>query len=582
MGLLESPSALATSRCPHLNQLTPRQCRATVSTLSSDHVEEKMAHATVSEFIQGCPFAKVVLKSGPEAQQAIEAANVLHSVHQTPQQGVVPKVVAATATSSATACSSAVAAAAAAAAAAATATTTARDASCSSSNLLTSPSTAAATSAPAPAECAVEYSQMIVDELNNLHTSGRYRTFHPMARQRGAFPRAHHDLLDDQVTMWCSNDYLGMGQNPGVISAMQEALQAHGAGSGGTRNISGTTPFHVQLESELASLHGKQGAMLYGSCYVANSATIQALVKLLPGCELFSDQKNHASIIEGVRQSGAPKHVFRHNDLTHLEQLLQQAPSHVPKIILFESVYSMDGTVAPIDAICDLAQRYHALTFVDEVHAVGLYGERGGGVAQQLGLESRLDLVSGTLGKAFGVYGGYVSGESDLLDAVRHHSSGYTFTTSLPPVVAAGALASVRHLKQSQVERQQHRRNTQRLRNLLLERGLPLMSSPSHILPVLVGDAQLCKRMSDWLLQERRIYVQPINFPTVPVGTERFRLTPSPVHTPQMMLHLADSLYTVFSEFDALPRGSTLDFYTALQASANQDQETVQSLLAYE
>jgi 5-aminolevulinate synthase len=593
MGLLESPAALITARCPHLNHLTPKQRRSTVSTLSSDHVEEKLARATVSEFIQGCPFAQVVMKSGPEAQQVLQVATSAAAASGVPaapascpaqqqelavsiaQEGhhtVVCPALSTLTTSSVSPLSSTTSSA----TSTSPSTTTSPATSTSSA---TSTNTTTTTTSQSPAPLTAPYANMITSALEDLHASGRYRTFHQMARLRGAFPRAHHEQLNDEVTMWCSNDYLGMGESPLVLDAMHAALEAHGAGSGGTRNISGTTPFHVQLEEELASLHCKEAAMLYGSCYVANSATVQALVKLLPGCELFSDQKNHASIIEGVRQSGASKHVFRHNDLAHLEQLLARSPRDAPKIVLFESVYSMDGTVAPIEAICDLAQRYGAFTFVDEVHAVGLYGERGGGIAQQLGLEARLDLVSGTLGKAFGVYGGYVSGDGALLDALRHHSSGYTFTTSLPPMVAAGALASVRHLKHSQTERQQHRRNTQALRNLLLERGLPLMSSPSHILPLLVGDARLCKRMSDWLLHERRIYVQPINFPTVPVGTERFRLTPSPVHSHEMMIHLADSLQAVFAEFDALPRGATLDFYTLAQTASSESVSVADSFL---
>eukprot|EP00013_Stygamoeba_regulata_P028919 CAMPEP_0177649544 /NCGR_PEP_ID=MMETSP0447-20121125/11453_1 /TAXON_ID=0 /ORGANISM="Stygamoeba regulata, Strain BSH-02190019" /LENGTH=571 /DNA_ID=CAMNT_0019152329 /DNA_START=239 /DNA_END=1954 /DNA_ORIENTATION=- len=368
-----------------------------------------------------------------------------------------------------------------------------------------------------------------------------------------------------EVTVWCSNDYLGMGQHPAVTAAMIGAVKAHGAGSGGTRNISGNTYLHTALEDELASWHAKEAALLFSSCYIANSTTLSTMAKILgPNTLFFSDAKNHASIIDGIRQAdvlrgreGVPaktKHVFRHNDVAHLEALLAAADPAAPKIVVFESVYSMDGTISPIRDICAVAKRYGAITFLDEVHAVGLYGPHGAGVAEQQGLLDEVDVISGTLGKAVGVFGGYIAASAAVVDAMRSYAAGFIFTTSLPPAVCAGALASVRHLKEHATElRAAHQRQARTLKRMLAERGLPVMDPPSHIVPLIVGDAALCKRMSDVLIDEYGIYVQPINHPTVDRGTERFRITPSPVHTPAMMDHLVESLAAVFVRFGVVP-----------------------------
>jgi len=390
----------------------------------------------------------------------------------------------------------------------------------------------------------MDYEDRFRQHLESLHSEGRYRVFADLKRRCGAYPTADHFTEEGirDVTVWCSNDYLGMSQHPKVRAAMHEAIDTVGAGSGGTRNISGTTHYHVELEAELADLHGKEAALLFTSAYIANDATLSTLTRLIPGLVIFSDEKNHASMIEGIRHGGAPKHIFRNNDLGQLEDLLKKVPLETPKIIAFESVYSMDGNIAPIAAICDLAEKYNALTYLDEVHAVGLYGPRGGGMAERDGVMDRVDIINGTLAKGFGVMGGYIAASKACCDAIRSYAPGFIFTTSLAPAIAAGALASIRHLKVSELERARHRERVTTLKRLMTDAGLPVMDNPSHIVPVMVGDPVHCKAVTDTLLTQYRIYVQPINYPTVPRGTERMRFTPSPVHTDGQMAYLINAM----------------------------------------
>jgi 5-aminolevulinic acid synthase len=395
----------------------------------------------------------------------------------------------------------------------------------------------------------VNYDHIFEQAIERLHSEGRYRVFIDILRNKGAYPNARCFAGHNgpkPITVWCSNDYLAMGQHPKVIAAMEEALHNVGAGSGGTRNIGGNTHYHIQLESELADLHGKQSALLFTSGYVSNDATLSTLAKVLPGCVIFSDELNHASMIAGIRNSGAEKKVFRHNDVEHLEELLAETDPALPKLIAFESVYSMDGDIAPIHAICDLADKYNAITYIDEVHAVGMYGARGGGVSERDEAASRITIIEGTLGKAFGVMGGYIAADSKIIDVIRSYAPGFIFTTSLSPVLVAGVLASVRHLKSSSVEREGQQAAAATLKRLFAEAGLPVMPSVTHIVPLMVGDPVKAKRISDILLAEYGVYVQPINFPTVPRGTERLRFTPGPSHTEEMMRDLTAALVEIW------------------------------------
>lgn len=390
------------------------------------------------------------------------------------------------------------------------------------------------------------------DALEAIHDEGRYRVFVDLHRHRGQFPRAtaRFEHGEREIIVWCSNDYLGMGQDETVLDAMHEAIDGFGAGSGGTRNISGTTRYHVDLESELASLHEKSGALLFTSGYVANDATLSTLGKILPGLIIYSDALNHASMIEGIRRSGVDRRIFRHNDVEHLRALLENDDPERPKLIAFESVYSMDGDVGPIKAICDLADEFNALTYLDEVHAVGMYGDEGAGVAQQESVMHRVDIIEGTLGKAYGVMGGYIAAHETMVDAIRSTASGFIFTTSTCPVMAAGALASIRKLRSDdgRALRKTHQSQAELLKQKFRENGLPLMESETHIVPLLVGDPEKCKALSDTLLFDFGIYVQPINYPTVPKGTERLRFTPGPVHTEEMMNDLVAAILAVWKQ----------------------------------
>ncbi|MBI1301871.1 MAG: 5-aminolevulinate synthase [Alphaproteobacteria bacterium] len=391
----------------------------------------------------------------------------------------------------------------------------------------------------------MNYNQIYQNCIDSIKSEGRYRTFATLDRMCGNFPKANFYDTEGhikEVTIWCSNDYLGMGQHPKVLMAAKEALDSSGAGAGGTRNISGTTKYHVQLEESLADLHKKEAGLVFSSGYVANEGALGTLGKLLPNCVIFSDEMNHASMIHGIKDSRQEKHVFRHNDVEHLEQLLSSVDIKRPKIIAFESVYSMDGDIAPIKEILDLAEKYNALTYLDEVHGVGLYGSRGAGVAEERGLMDRVDIIEGTFGKAYGAMGGFITGSRAMIDAVRCFASGFIFTTSLPPAVLAAAHAAVEHLKVSDIERMKQRKNVTLLKDMLETAGLPFMRGESHIVPLIVGEPNCCREVSDILLNHYNIYVQPINYPTVPKGTERLRLTATAAHSEEDVRFMANTL----------------------------------------
>jgi 5-aminolevulinate synthase len=406
---------------------------------------------------------------------------------------------------------------------------------------------------PRDKDIAMDYDKIFAKAIDALHEEGRYRVFIDILRNKGSYPNARCFAGHNgpkPITVWCSNDYLAMGQHPKVIAAMEEALHNVGAGSGGTRNIGGNTHYHVELETELADLHDKEGALLFTSGYISNEATLSTLGKILPGCVIFSDELNHASMIAGIRNAGCEKKIFRHNDVAHLEELLLECDPDTPKLIAFESVYSMDGDVAPIAAICDLADQYGALTYCDEVHAVGMYGARGGGITERDDLARRVTIIEGTLGKAFGVMGGYIAASRNIVDVVRSYAAGFIFSTSLSPVLAAGVLASVRHLKESGEERAAQQAGAAYLKASFAAAGLPVMPSTTHIVPLMVGDPVKAKQLSDILLAEYGIYVQPINYPTVPRGTERLRFTPGPAHSKAMMDVLTKALVEIWSRID--------------------------------
>ena len=394
----------------------------------------------------------------------------------------------------------------------------------------------------------MDYSQFFNAALGRLHDERRYRVFADLERIAGRFPHAiwHSPKGPRNVVIWCSNDYLGMGQHPKVVGAMVETATRFGTGAGGTRNIAGTHHPLVQLEAELADLHGKDAALLFTSGYISNQTGIATIGKLIPNCLILSDALNHNSMIEGIRQSGCERVVFRHNDMAHLEELLRAAGEKRPKLIACESLYSMDGDIAPLAKICDLAERYGAMTYVDEVHAVGMYGPRGGGIAERDGVMHRIDILEGTLAKAFGCLGGYIAAKGEIIDAVRSYAPGFIFTTALPPSICSAATAAIRHLKTSNWDRERHQDRAARAKAILSAAGLPVMSSETHIVPLFVGDAELCKQASDILLEEHAIYIQPINYPTVAKGTERLRITPSPYHDDGLIDQLAESLLQVW------------------------------------
>ncbi|OYX72976.1 MAG: 5-aminolevulinic acid synthase [Caulobacter sp. 32-67-35] len=404
----------------------------------------------------------------------------------------------------------------------------------------------------------MDYKAAFQAAIGQIRDEGRYRVFADLKRRRGAFPHAtwtRPDGGESDVVVWCSNDYLGQGQNPVVLDAMHTAIDDHGSGSGGTRNISGTNHHHVELESELADLHGKEAALLFTSGYVSNEASLSVVQKILPGLIIFSDEQNHASMIAGIRNGGGPRKVFRHNDLAHLEELLAAAPADAPKLVAFESVYSMDGDIADVGATAALAKKYGALTYLDEVHAVGMYGPRGGGVAERDGVMDQIDIIEGTLAKAFGVMGGYITGNTEVIDAIRLMASGFIFTTSLPPALTAGALASVKWLKQHPEVREIHQERAQTLKAMFQAAGLPVMENESHIVPVMVGDPTHTKLISDMLLADHGVYVQPINYPTVPRGTERLRFTPTPFHTDDMMRKLVGAMEKLWAHCNVARMG---------------------------
>jgi 5-aminolevulinate synthase len=403
----------------------------------------------------------------------------------------------------------------------------------------------------------IDYRKFFVDAVAKIKSEGRYRIFAELSRSRGQFPKAslHEGFTTREVTVWCSNDYLGMAQHPSVIAAMKQALDDVGAGSGGTRNISGTTHYHVVLERELAELHHKQASLLFNSGYIANEATLATLGRLLPGLVILSDQLNHASMIEGIRQGRCEKVIFAHNDLADLESKLRAIAPNKPRLIAFESVYSMDGDIAPLKEICALARRYDALTYLDEVHAVGMYGPTGGGIAEREGLLDDIDIIEGTLAKAFGLIGGYIAADRAIVDAIRSNAPGFIFTTSLAPSIVAGAIASVRHLRRSSEERELQQKHAQLLKHELVRRGLPVVLGPTHIVPVAIGDPVRCKTLTDALLHEFSIYVQPINYPTVPRGAERIRLTPGPFHGPAAIAALAEAMEELWRKL-SLPRAA--------------------------
>ena len=402
----------------------------------------------------------------------------------------------------------------------------------------------------------MDFETFFADELDRLRADGRYRVFAEIERHAGSFPAAtrHIGGRTQPVTVWCSNDYLGMGQHPAVLDAMHDTLDRCGAGAGGTRNISGNTHAHVLLEHELADLHGKEAALLFTSGYVSNWAALGTLAARLPQCVVLSDACNHASMIEGIRHSRAERHVFAHNSPEDLDRRLSALDPARPKLVAFESVYSMDGDIAPIGEILDVCEKHGAMSYIDEVHAVGLYGPRGGGIAEREGLMDRITVIEGTLGKAYGVMGGYIAASSALCDFVRSFASGFIFSTALPPALAAGALASVRHLKASQLERAAHQARVRQVRRRLEAIGIPTLDNPSHIIPVMVGDAKKARRISDWLVEHHGIYVQPINYPTVPVGTERLRITPSPVHSEADVERLVTALSEIWSQCELARR----------------------------